>query len=88
MDANSLSPVAFLLVLWIVGILVIVGIVPYWKIFGKAGFSPWLSLCMLVPLLNLVVLYVVAFSDWSVQPVQRPPLVPPPVLPGQQRRQW
>jgi hypothetical protein len=42
-------------------------IVPYWKIFSKAGFSGWLSLLMLVPLVNLIVLYVVAFSPWRVQ---------------------
>lgn len=40
-------------------------IVPYWKIFSKAGFSGWLSLCMLIPLVNLIVLYYVAFSEWK-----------------------
>jgi hypothetical protein len=39
-------------------------IVPYWVIFKKAGFSPALSLLMLLPLINLIVLYVVAFSNW------------------------
>lgn len=41
---------------------------PFWKIFMKAGFSGWLSLLMLVPLVNLVVLYVVAFSEWPASP--------------------
>ena len=81
MNANALSPVVALVVFWIVLIFVVIGIVPYWKIFGKAGFSPWLSLCMLVPLLNLVVLYVVAFSTWSVQPSFQQQVAPPPVLP-------
>ena len=40
---------------------------PFWTIFAKAGFSPWLSLLMLVPLVNLVVLYMVAFSRWPTQ---------------------
>lgn len=39
-------------------------IIPYWVIFKKAGFSPALSLLMLFPLINLIVLYVVAFSNW------------------------
>jgi hypothetical protein len=39
-------------------------IVPYWKIFSKAGFSGWLALLMILPLANLIVLYVVAFSEW------------------------
>jgi hypothetical protein len=43
-------------------------IVPYWKIFSRAGFSGWLSLVMLIPLANLVVLYVVAFSEWKTLP--------------------
>ena len=39
-------------------------IIPFWKIYAKAGFSKWLSLLMIVPLVNLIVLYVVAFSTW------------------------
>lgn len=42
-------------------------VVPYWKIFSKAGFSGALSLLMLVPLANIVVLYYVAFSDWKIR---------------------
>ena len=53
----------------IVFLLVIpVFVIPYWKIFSKAGFSGALSLLMLVPLANLIVLYVVAFSDWKTIP--------------------
>ncbi len=37
---------------------------PFWKIFAKAGFSPWLSLLVLIRLANLAVLYVVARSRW------------------------
>ena len=33
--------------------------------FTKAGFPPWLALLMLVPLVNLIVLYGVAFSRWT-----------------------
>jgi uncharacterized membrane protein YhaH (DUF805 family) len=40
-------------------------IIPYWKIFSKAGFSGWLSLLMVIPFANLIVLYVVAFSEWK-----------------------
>ncbi len=40
-------------------------VIPYWKIFSKAGFSGWLSLLMFLPLINLIVLYIVAFSDWK-----------------------
>lgn len=42
-------------------------IIPYWKIFSKAGFSGALSLLMFVPLANILILYYVAFSKWNVR---------------------
>jgi len=41
-------------------------IIPYRKIFSKAGFSGALSLLILFPLVNLLVL-TVAFSKWNVR---------------------
>jgi hypothetical protein len=55
----------------------IVAIIPYWFIFKKAGFSSWLSLLIVVPLVNLIVLYVVAFSRWKVVPATPVYLSPP-----------
>jgi Kef-type K+ transport system membrane component KefB len=40
-------------------------ILPYWQIFEKAGFAPALRILILFPLINLIVLYYVAFSDWK-----------------------
>jgi hypothetical protein len=37
-------------------------IIPFWRIFEKIGFPPALSLLTVVPIVNLVMLYVVAFS--------------------------
>ena len=53
-----------LLILIICLIFVAVALVPYWRIFRKAGFSPGLSLLMVVPLVNLVMLYYLAFAEW------------------------
>ncbi|TIT02882.1 MAG: hypothetical protein E5W87_07945 [Mesorhizobium sp.] len=39
-------------------------IVPYWRIFPRAGWPSALSILMVVPLLNLVLLWVVAFKKW------------------------
>ena len=47
-------------------------VIPYWKIFSKAGFAGALSLLMIVPLVNLIVLYVVAFSEWKMKPGRAP----------------
>jgi len=43
----------------------ILAVIPMWKIFSKAGFSGWLALLLFIPLVNLVVLYYVAFSNWK-----------------------
>jgi uncharacterized RDD family membrane protein YckC len=47
-------------------------VIPYWKIFSKAGFAGALSLLMIVPFVNLIVLYVVAFSEWKIKPGKAP----------------
>jgi ABC-type anion transport system duplicated permease subunit len=39
-------------------------IVPFWFIFAKAGYSRWLSLLLLIPLVNVGILYFLAFSSW------------------------
>lgn len=36
----------------------------YWKIFSKAGYSGALSLLLLVPIANLIVIVWFAFADW------------------------
>ena len=40
-------------------------VIPYWRIFSKAGFPGFLALLIVVPLVNLIVLYYVAFADWK-----------------------
>ncbi len=44
---------------------------PFRVIFEKAGFQPNLSVLMLVPLVNLILLYFVAFSEWKSGPAQK-----------------
>ncbi len=61
-------------------------IIPFWFICKKAGFSPWLSLLNIVPLGNLILIYVLAFAQWKVVPVPQmgyPPPYPQPPLPPQ-----
>lgn len=43
----------------------LLAVIPFWKIFSKAGFSGWLALLAVIPIVNLVVLYYVAFSEWK-----------------------
>jgi len=60
-------------------VMIVIVLVPYWFIWKKAGFSPWLSLLMFIPVLNLVMLYVLAFSDWKIVPAVQfqQPSIPP-----------
>jgi branched-subunit amino acid transport protein AzlD len=47
-------------------------LIPFWFILKKAGFSPWLTLINIVPLGTMILLYVLAFSDWKVVPAPQP----------------
>lgn len=53
-----------LLVLIVVIVLIVL---PYVKIFQKAGHSGWLAICMLLPILNIIILFWFAFSKWPIE---------------------
>jgi hypothetical protein len=44
---------------------------PFWMIFKKAGFPPILSVLILVPVVNLITIYVVGFSPWKTSSAQK-----------------
>lgn len=41
-------------------------VVPFFQLWKRTGHSGWISLLMLLPLVNLLMLYVLAFKDWPV----------------------
>jgi hypothetical protein len=43
-------------------VLLPVSVVPFWKLFPRLQFNKWLALVMLVPYVNVIFLYYVAFS--------------------------
>lgn len=51
---------------WMLVMAVIV-VIPFWRICKKAGYSGWLSLLIVIPLVNLLFLYFLAFSQWPSQ---------------------
>jgi hypothetical protein len=63
-ELYSATHLIFLLVAFCIFLPIV--IVPYWQIFKKAGFAPALSILILFPLINLIVLYYVAFSQWRL----------------------
>lgn len=76
--------VVFALIMWVVII------IPFWQIYKKAGFPPAIAFLMIVPLANIITLYVVAFSQWKTAPTMAmayptypPPPPPPPTYPPQ-----
>jgi len=58
--------IALVFLLLILGSYFFVGLI-WWKIVKKTGFHPALGLLMLVPLVNLVMLAVLAFREWPVR---------------------
>jgi len=59
------APAHLLILLFVFFFTVPIVVIPYWQIFKKAGFPPAISILILLPLVNLIVLYYVAFSDWK-----------------------
>jgi hypothetical protein len=59
-------------------IVLLVCVIPFWKIFRKAGFPPALCLLMPIPGVNLILLYILAFADWPS--LRKPPRDPDPLL--------
>ena len=80
-DSDQIAKV-MMAIIPLIGFFIIIGlaivILPFWFICKKAGFSPWLCLLNLIPLGNLVLLYVLAFADWKVIPAPQAFWQPPP----------
>lgn len=50
---------------WLILLLyLVVVLVPAYKIVSKAGYSGWWCLLLLIPVVNLVMIWVFAFSRW------------------------
>jgi len=48
----------------IIVLVVLTTVVPYWFIFSKAGFFGALSLLMLIPVVDIIMLFFLAFAEW------------------------
>lgn len=70
---SNVGAIELLLMIVVIAVLAIACVViPYWRIFRKAGFQPVLSLLMIVPLVNIAMLYYLAFAKWpSLQQTQK-----------------
>lgn len=58
-----------LLMMFVFGLLFVV---PAARIGSRVGFSPWLRLLALLPVVNLFLLWFVVFAVWPPYPVREP----------------
>ena len=67
-SAAAVAAIAAFGFIWLIVVLALVAlhVVCNYIIAKKAGFNPWLSLLMLVPLANLIVFLIFVFSEWPV----------------------
>jgi hypothetical protein len=59
---------------WLVA--VVIAVVPFWRICTRVGHPPWLSLLIVVPLVNIAFVYFLAFSQWPSQKSTGGPAAP------------
>jgi hypothetical protein len=52
--------------LWMI-LMAIIFVIPFWRICQKAGYPGVLSLLILIPLLNIVFFYFLAFARWPIE---------------------
>jgi hypothetical protein len=62
MGLRSIGGLAELVIIVVAGLCVWA----YWRIFTKAGYPGAMSIMMLIPLLNVIMLFFLAFSEWPV----------------------
>ncbi len=49
--------------LWML-VIALVLVIPAWRICQRMGYPGWLGILILIPLVNLFLLYFIAFADW------------------------
>ncbi|SFR44427.1 hypothetical protein SAMN05216203_0373 [Marinobacter daqiaonensis] len=49
--------------LWMLVMAVLV-VVPVWRICQRIGYPGWMAILILIPMVNMVLLYFIAFADW------------------------
>ena len=73
MDAIGVPELLVIMFIGVFGIaFALLLIWPLARVLKRIGFSPWLSLVSVIPLGNIILLWVVAYSDWkNVQPLSK-----------------
>ena len=56
-----------LIIIGIICTFAVVALIPWFFIYRKAGYHPAMGCLMFLPLVNVVMLFVLAFSDWPLE---------------------
>ncbi len=68
-DSSTIGALAAFGVIYAIIVIValVLGIIINWRIASKAGYSGALSLLMLIPFVNIVIIFIFAFSKWPIE---------------------
>ena len=80
MGLRSIGLPEILVIVAVAFLLAPLRIIPFWKILSKAGYPGVLSLLWLVPVFNVVALWIFAFVDWPALSGSNGRNVTPPLL--------
>jgi hypothetical protein len=59
--------VAELIVVLIIGVFAVAALIPWFFIYKKAGFHPAMGCLMFLPLVNVIMLFILAFTEWPLE---------------------
>ncbi len=67
MFESSLWPFVPVFLIVILVVLSLATMIPWFFIYKKAGYHPAMGCLMLFPIVNLVMMFILAFSDWPIE---------------------
>ncbi len=77
-------PELFVVMIPIFILIAVVALLPWFFIYKKAGYHPAMGCLMFLPLVNVVMLYVLAFSEWPMERKMHNQQIPPAQIPPTQ----
>lgn len=63
---TSMMLIPIIIVLISIPVALLLTVLPFWFICKKAGFHGALSLLMLIPIGNIILIFILAFTEWPV----------------------
>jgi len=64
---NNVLPFLPLVLIVFIAVLALVAMVPWFFIYKKAGFHPAMGCLMFLPIVNLVMMFILAFTEWPIE---------------------